>query len=67
MLLWKKWKDSRDLNEDKATLIDWQAMEKAMKAVPLSCKIFVVKHVSDQEAMGVEMKRRKERDFDHCP
>ena len=63
----KKWDNLRGMNKTTTLLIDWEAMEKAMKAIPLSKKIWVVKHVSEREAVGIEMMKRKERDFDHCP
>ena len=62
----KKWDSLRDVNKTNTPLIDWEAMEKAMKAVPFSKKIWVVKHVSESEVVRIEMMRRKERDFDHC-
>ena len=61
------WQDKRDLDRETATLVDWDSMSNAMKLVPISRRIFVVKHVADRAATGVEMMKRKERDFDHCP
>ena len=61
------WEKKRDLDTNKVKLIDWEGMAKAMKLIPLSRRIFVVKHVADRAATGIEMMKRKERDFDHCP
>lgn len=61
------WRTKRDIDPVTATEINWPALGKAMARVPRSRRIFVTKHVSDTAATGKNMRKRKERDYDHCP
>ena len=49
------------------TNIDWDLIQMAMKRIPHARRLFVVKHVSDRSATGVQMKQRQQRQLDHCP
>ena len=49
------------------TSINWKAYGKACKAVPLSCKTFITKWLSNTAARGVIMKNRGHWKHSNCP
>ena len=61
------WQLRRNMSKEAQINIDWPLINKAMKRIPHARRLFVVKHVADRSATGVQMKRRQQRQLDHCP
>lgn len=66
-LILQTWRITRNLDAITTSEINWEALGKAMTRVPRSRRIFVTKHVSNNASTGINMMKRKERDYDHCP
>lgn len=54
-------------SEHQASNIYWEALKKAMKAVPLAKRTFITKHATGMCGVGKFMKLWRERDTDACP
>ncbi len=56
-----------EINKDAIDLVDWEAVQKALKEVPKLRKIFITKHTMGMCGVGKFMKLWKKRETDECP
>ena len=61
------WEAKPDIHTPFSAAADWEAVGLAMRASPLACRTFIVKHTAGMCGVGKFMKRWGEREFDTCP
>lgn len=61
------WQQKRRFANCNVQLIDWEAIETAMAATPVTRRHWISKTLSGFCSTGVMMRKRKERDSDECP
>ena len=61
------WQRRRNMSTQAQISIDWNLVHTAMKRIPHARKLFIVKHISNRSATGIQMQRRKVRNIDNCP
>ena len=61
------WQRRRNMSTQAQISIDWNLVHTAMKRIPHARRLFVVKHISNRSATGIQMQRRKVRNIDNCP
>ena len=61
------WQRRRNMSTQAQISIDWNLVHTAMKRIPHARRLFVVKHISNRSATGIQMQRRQARNNDNCP
>jgi hypothetical protein len=61
------WQRRRNMSPQAQLSIDWNLVQIAMKRIPHARKLFIIKHISNRSATGIQMQRRKVRHIDNCP